>query len=89
MTNIGSGYHIFGTGSNSITIKNHNFVSGQKIIYTSSLPSGGLANNQIYYIVVVDSDTIKLSNSYFNSKTLNPIVLSSVTNTSATLAISL
>ena len=55
------------TQMSSITISNHGLSTGDKIIYTSPNPSDGLLNNQIYYVVFVDSDTIKLSDTYNNS----------------------
>ena len=55
---------------NTITIPNHGLFTSQKVIYTSSSPSGGLSNESIYYVIVVDEDTIKLSDSfYYSSRT--------------------
>ena len=59
--------------TNTITIPNHNFREGQKIVYTSSSPSLGLTNEGIYYIIIVDSNKIKLSNSYYEATIQNPI----------------
>jgi hypothetical protein len=53
--------------NDSITIKNHNYVNGQKVIHTSSISSGGLVNNKIYYILIIDKNTIKLCSNYYNS----------------------
>jgi hypothetical protein len=61
--------------TNSITILNHGLNSGQNIIHTSSSPSSGLVNEGIYYVVFVDKNTIKLSNTYFNSKNKKPSVV--------------
>jgi hypothetical protein len=44
---------------NSIQIYNHNFKNGDKVIHQSSIPCGGLENEKIYYIFVVDQNTIK------------------------------
>jgi hypothetical protein len=55
------------TSKNTITLKNHGLYTSQKVIYKSTSPSGGLQNEGIYYVVVVDKDTIRLSNSYFYS----------------------
>ena len=60
----------------TITIENHDFTTGEKVVYTANSPSGGLVNNEIYYVVVVDSNTIKLSNSYYNANLSVPITLS-------------
>jgi hypothetical protein len=62
--------------NNSITISNHNFKSGDKVIHTSQSPSGGLSNEGTYYIIVVDKNNIKLSDSYYNSTKLIPDVVS-------------
>jgi hypothetical protein len=51
----------------SILIKNHNYTNGQKVIHNSSVPSGGLLNDEIYYILVIDKDTIKLCSNYYDS----------------------
>ena len=53
---------------NTINIPNHGLYTSQKVIYTSTSPSGGLLNEEIYYVIVVDKDTIKLSNSYYSSR---------------------
>ena len=58
--------------SNEITIQNHGLQSGQKVIHTSASPSGGLNNNGIYYIVKIDNDVVKLSNTYYDSISLIP-----------------
>jgi hypothetical protein len=52
---------------NTITIPNHGLYTSQKVIYTSTAPSGGLSNEGIYYVIVVDKNTIKLSNNYYYS----------------------
>ena len=59
----------------TIKIKNHGYKTGEKIVYTSDSPSLGLVNDKIYYIVAVDNDTIKLSESYYNSKLNSPITV--------------
>jgi len=58
-----------------ISIQNHGFVSGQKVIHTSSSPAAGLTNNQIYYVIKVDNNNIKLSNTYYDSLSLTPVVV--------------
>ncbi len=57
---------------NTITILNHGYVTGQKIIYTSTTPIGGLTNDEIYYIVRFNKDKFKLSDSYYNAIKDNP-----------------
>lgn len=53
--------------NNLITIKNHGYTNGQKLIHTSSSPAGGLENQEIYYAVIYDRDRIRLSRSYYDS----------------------
>ena len=63
------------TTSNSITIPSHGFKTGDKIIHSSTIPSQGLENEKIYYIVKVDDNVIKLSNTYFESTELKPSIV--------------
>lgn len=74
------------TSTSSISIANHGFIDGQKIIHISSSPSGGLQNNQIYYIVIVDNDTFKLSNTYYSATSLIPEIVGITSASSGTLS---
>ena len=50
------------TARNEITITDHRYVSGEKIVYTtSSTAIGGLTSDTEYYVKVIDKDTIQLS----------------------------
>ncbi len=60
---------------NIINIDNHEFGVGQKVIYTSSSPSTGLENNKEYYIIVVDENNIKLTNSYYEALSSKPKIV--------------
>ena len=60
------------TTADTIKIINHRFVTGQKVVYTSSSPSTNLINDRIYYVNVVDEDTIRLCDSYHESLSLDP-----------------
>lgn len=53
------------TTENTITIPNHNYFRGQKVVYKSASPSGGLTDEKIYYVYVVDDNIIKLTESLF------------------------
>jgi len=75
------------TTSNDISIKNHGFISGQEVIHTSQAPSQGLVNNKIYYIVKVDDNTIKLSNTYYDSISLAPAITGIGSTGSGTLSL--
>lgn len=52
---------------NTISIENHGFTTGQKVIHTSTVPCGGLIDEKIYYVIVVDRNTIQLSNTQYYS----------------------
>ena len=69
------------TTTNTITISNHGYVTGDKVIHTSSIPCGGLVDNETYYIVVFDNNTFKLANTYYDANEAKaPIV--GITSTS-------
>jgi hypothetical protein len=55
------------TSTGVITIVNHEFINGQKVIYTSGDVAEGLTDNDIYYVTVTGKDTLKLANSYEDS----------------------
>ena len=55
------------TASNTITLTDHGFKTGEKIVYTATTPLNGLSNHDIYYIVKIDNNNFKLSNTYYNS----------------------
>ena len=61
--------------SNSITISKHGYLNGQKIVSTATTSPGGLVNNGIYYVYVVDEDTIKLCNQFYEAISLTPKVI--------------
>ena len=63
------------TSTNSITLNSHGFETGDKIIHTSDHPSAGLDSEKIYYVVKVDRNTIKLSNTLTDSKKINPEII--------------
>ena len=52
---------------NTVNIPDHGLKNGQKVIHTSSSPSGGLGFNEEYYVISFDKDKIKLASSYYNS----------------------
>ena len=74
------------TSLNSITIPNHGFINGQKLVHTSTSPAIGLQNNKIYYAVLVDSDTIKLSNTYYSAVSLQPEIVGITSSSTGTLS---
>ena len=58
--------------NDTITIANHGYSNGQKVIHTSTAPSLGLVDEQIYYAIVLDDTKIKLSETYYNATKQNP-----------------
>ena len=69
-------------GNDTITIARHGYNSGQKVIHTATTSSGGLVDNRIYYVAVIDKNTIKLSNNYYDAIHLEPKVIN-ITSASA------
>ena len=63
------------TTTNTFTLNDHGFVTGQKVIYTSDSPIEGLVNDGMYYIVRIDSNTFNLSDSHYNSTLSKPIII--------------
>jgi hypothetical protein len=61
--------------TNSITILEHGYFTGQKVIHTADTPSTGLVDNGMYYVVVIDDDTIRLSESHYFSTLWKPYVI--------------
>ena len=55
------------TSTGVITITNHEFVNGQKVVYTSGDVAEGLTNEEIYYVGVIDSDTFKLAETFHDA----------------------
>ena len=63
------------TTTNAITINDHGYETGDKIIHTASTPVGGLDNDGIYYIVKIDSNTFKLTKTDYDAKESKPNVI--------------
>ena len=53
--------------NNTIQILDHTFSTGDKVIYKSSSPSGGLVNNKIYYVVNTNQNKVQLANSKYEA----------------------
>lgn len=57
----------------TIFIDNHGYKTGQKVIFTTENPlSTELSNNGLYYVVVIDRNKIRLSNSYYQATKIIP-----------------
>ena len=63
------------TTNNTISVTSHGFITGDKIIHTSSDPTQGLVDQKIYYIVKVDNNTIKLANTKHDATIEKPNVV--------------
>ena len=60
----------------SIKILNHGLYTGQVVIHKATSPSGGLENEKLYYVYVVDNDNIKLTNTLYDATSLKPLTVS-------------
>ena len=74
------------TINNIITINNHQYYTGQKVIYTATTPATGLVNSGIYYIITIDSNKIKLSDTYYGAVKLPPEVVNITSSQSGTIS---
>jgi hypothetical protein len=72
--------------NNTITIQNHGLVTGQKVLHTSTLPSGGLESNKIYYVYVIGNNQFKLCSTISDALKLNPIVIDITSASSGTIS---
>ena len=74
------------TSSNTITILDHGFEKGQKVLHTSSTPGIGLTDNSIYYVLPVDNNSFKLTRTYYQSQQLNAEVVDIITAANGTIS---
>ena len=63
------------TSTGTITLSDHGFKGGEKVIYTATDVSEGLVDENIYYISRVDNNRVKLSTTYYNSTLEDPITV--------------
>jgi hypothetical protein len=75
------------TTANTITIVNHNFKRGQKVIHTAVTPAHGLEDNKEYFISIVDDDRIKLTNTYYDSINAKPEIVGITSASDGTLSL--
>ena len=61
------------TSANSITITNHGYSTGDKIIYESTGAAGGLSDNTAYFVIKDSNDSIKLATNYYNATIQYPL----------------
>lgn len=60
------------TNTDTITIQNHGYNTGTKLIYTSSNPATGLVPDTIYYVVKIDNNSFKLTTDLYETTKPNP-----------------
>jgi hypothetical protein len=75
------------TLTNIITISNHKFERGQKVIHTASVPAIGLENNKEYFVFIVDTNNIKLTNTYYDSISAKPEIVGITSASGGTLSL--
>ena len=75
------------TIKDTITIVSHGYKTGQKAIYTSNSPVGGLENNQIYFILVIDENKIKLTTTYHETTLSEPNYINLTSTGNGTLSL--
>jgi hypothetical protein len=75
------------TITNTITILNHNFKRGQKVIHTAVPPAHGLEDNKEYFISIVDADRIKLTDTYYESINAKPEIVGITSASDGTLSL--
>jgi hypothetical protein len=76
------------TTTNTITINSHNLNTGDKVLYSANVITSGLSNGT-YYVYKVDSNRIKLSETYIDCKKNPPITVSIASTGGANQSISL
>lgn len=74
------------TITNTINIIDHKFESGQKVIHTATIPAIGLENNKEYFIFVVDTNNIRLTNTYYDSINTKPNIVGITSASDGTLS---
>jgi hypothetical protein len=76
------------TTTNTISINSHNLKTGDKILYASNVVASGLSTG-FYYVYRVNDNTIKLSETYVDSKTIPPTTVSIASTGGSSQSISL
>lgn len=73
----GSSGAVVSAASDTITISSHGFSTGDRVIYSDGggTEIDGLTDENAYFVVVVDSSTIKLASTYSNAVATTPVVV--------------
>ena len=75
------------TTTNTITISSHGFKTGQKVLHTSSSPAGGLEDEKLYFIVKIDNNNFRLSNTRYDSTQLKPSIVGISSTSGGTISL--
>ena len=75
------------TESGVVTIVDHGFSTGDKLIHTSEWANTAFDNNSAYYAVKIDSDRFKLASTLYNATLDQPVTVVGVATTAGTLGI--
>lgn len=67
---VGFGSTQVSVSNNTITIYNHNFKTGDKVVYNSSNSISPLLDGEEYFIINVDTNTVKLAEYSYDAKDL-------------------
>ena len=60
------------TNISLLTVENHKYETGDKVLYTSNNPAVPLVNNQIYFVVRRDKNSFKLAETYYKATKFIP-----------------
>jgi len=71
---------------NTITINSHDFVTGDKVVHTSTSPCGGLVNNDMYYVIYYNRHKIRLVKENYEVKQPDPKVVNITSGSIGTLS---
>lgn len=73
----GSSASVVDVDEDTITVTTHGFATGDRVVYShgGGTQITGLTDGNIYYVVVVDSSTIKLAETYGNATATTPVVV--------------
>jgi hypothetical protein len=86
----GSSAGVVSTSAYTITLVNHRFTTGQRVVYSNGGGGdiGNLTNSTAYYIIRTDKNTIQLATTYDNAINSVSIVLNALgTGTAHTLTV--
>lgn len=69
---------------NTFNIQNHDYLTGDKVIYKSENPMVGLEDNEIYYVVAIDRNIFGIVNSLYETTVPFPEFINFTTKTDGT-----